>query len=125
MKTITVLAAFIMGFCLNLSAQNRAKPNLHFAAYKTFTAAVSLPNFENSEPFLGGYFMEIAENKARKTFAELSDLGESFYAPLALEWGRVELPEKHWEKAFFTTNKSPKYNQIPPIDPYGNPDLDK
>jgi hypothetical protein len=57
MKTITVLAAFIMGICLNLSAQNRVKPNLHFAAYKTFTTAVSLPNLENSEPILGGYFM--------------------------------------------------------------------
>ena len=82
MKSITVIAALIMGMCFNSSAQNRVNPTSHLASYKTSTPSVRTPNFENSRPFLGGYQLEIAENKTRKVFAELNDLGEGFYVPV-------------------------------------------
>jgi hypothetical protein len=121
MKTCTVILALIMGICLNLSAQNKRKSYPHFASYKTFTATVSIPNANNDHLFNGGFRLQIAENKTRKTFAELNDLGEGFYVDA--RWESV----KDWlvQEGLLSSDKAQKNNLKPSVDAQRKPDLDK
>jgi hypothetical protein len=121
MKTHTVIAALIMGTCLNLSAQNKGKSYPHFESYKTFTATVSLPNSDTNSLFIGGFRLQMAENKTRKTFAELNDLGEEFYVDAT--WESV----KDWlvQEDLLSSDKAQKNNLKPSVDAQRKPDLDK
>jgi hypothetical protein len=121
MKTCTVIAALIMGICLNLSAQNKGKSYPHFESYKTFIATVSLPNSDTNSLFIGGFRLQMAENKTRKTFAELNDLGEEFYVDAT--WESV----KDWlvQEDLLSSDKAQKNNLKPSVDAQRKPDLDK
>jgi hypothetical protein len=79
MKTITVIFALMFGFSLNGIAQNYPDAPKRFVAYKTPNAALVADYSVKENLFLSGYDLEIAENKARKSFAELTNLGEGFW----------------------------------------------
>jgi hypothetical protein len=123
MKTHTVITALIVGICLNLSAQNKGKTNQHFASYKTFTATVPIPNSDNGHLFNGGFRLEIAENKHRKTFAELSDLGEGFYASFDVKVSRDWLPKIVLQEVMPISTHAQKAKGIPSVDLHENSDL--
>ncbi len=114
MKTRTVIVALIMGISLNLSAQNKGKFYPHFESYKTFIASVGIPNVNNDHLSNGSFRLQIAENKTRKTFAELNDLGEGFYVDTTLK------SVKDWlvQEGMLSADKTQKNNLKPSVDAY-------
>jgi hypothetical protein len=79
MKTTTVIFALFFSFSLNGIAQKSSYATKHFAAYQTPNVASDNVHSDKENLFLSGRDLEIAENKARKSFAELTNLGEGFW----------------------------------------------
>jgi hypothetical protein len=79
MKTTTVIFALLFSFSLNGIAQKSSSVTKHFTASQTPNVVSDNVHLDKENLFLRDYDLEIAENKARKSFAELTNLGEGFW----------------------------------------------
>jgi hypothetical protein len=105
MKTRTVFIALLLGFSLNSIAQKDPSSNKIFAAYKTSDAAFHNAHLVNNNLFLSGYDLEIAENKTRKAFADLTDLDEGFWIEPQSFKAPLELITESLPKSVIRANK--------------------
>jgi hypothetical protein len=105
MKTRTILVALTLGASLNAVAQNYSVPIKHFAAYKTVNTASDNVHSDKENLFLSGRDLEIAENKSRKTFAELTNLGEGFWVEEQPFQARLEPIAESSPKPIIKVNK--------------------